>query len=166
MTRSLLLAVAATCLASMAFAQGTATPDQLELRGIDGARHVLTRDSLASLPQEEVRGRIHDGPELVFRGPALATVLALTGTPTDRVRGKALRIVVLAQARDDYAVAYSLGELSPGLSGRRAIVALSQDGKPLGSDDGPLRIVVDGDLHPSRWIRQLSRLSLVQATAP
>lgn len=166
MMRALSVAVAATLVALPALAQAPAVPAQLELVAVDGARHLLTRDSLAKLPQEEVRGRIHDGPELTFRGPALATVLALTGTPTDRVRGKALRLVVLAVARDDYAVAYSLGELSPGLSGRRAIIALSQDGAPLGPDDGPLRIVVDGDLHPSRWIRQLSRLSLVEVRSP
>lgn len=160
----MLLAFGASLVATMAGAQ--AAPADLELIGTDGTHHLLARDSLARLPQEEVRGRIHGGPELVFRGPAVATVLALTGMPTDRVRGKSLRLVVLAQARDDYAVAYSLGELSPGLSGRRAIVALTQDGAPLTSDDGPLRIVVDGDLHPSRWIRQLSRLTLLEARSP
>jgi hypothetical protein len=96
----------------------------------------------------------------------VATVLALTGTPTDRVRGKALRLAVLAQARDDFAAVYSLGEVSPGLSGRRMIVALTQDGAPLNAEEGPLRIVVEGDQHPSRWIRQLSRLSLVEVRAP
>ena len=158
----------AVCLLAPApsWAQANPPGDQLELVAPNGTRMMLSRDSLAHLPQEEVRGRIHDGPELVFKGPALAAVLALTGTPTDRVRGKSLRLAVLAQARDDYAVAYSLGEVSPGLAGRRMIVALTQDGAPLGTDDGPLRIVVEGDLHPSRWIRQLSRVSLVEVRAP
>jgi hypothetical protein len=168
MIRAIVAATVVVLLAATpAMAQTASTPtDQLELVAQGGARQVLTRDSLARLPQEEVRGRIHGGPELVFRGPAVATVLALSGTATDRVRGKSLRLAVVAQARDDYAVTYSLGELSPGLSGRRMIVALTQDGAPLGEDDGPLRIVVEGDLHPSRWIRQLSRLSLVEVRAP
>lgn len=166
MMRSAGLALAFSCMATLATAQATQPLGQLTVRGADGAAHVLTRDSLARLPQEEVRGRIHDGPELVFRGPALAAVIALTGTSTDLVRGKALRLVVFAQARDDYAVAYSLGEASPGLSGRRIIVALTQDGKPLDAETGPMRMVVEGDLRQARWIRQLDRLAVVEVGAP
>lgn len=134
----------------------------LQLVGESGAITEITLDSLKRMPQSEVRGRIHDGPELVFRGASLDAVLATAGAPHGHdLRGPALRLVVLAEARDGYAVVYSLAELSPDLGGRVGIVALEQDGQPLSGKDGPLRIVLEGEKRPARWIRQLERLRLV-----
>jgi hypothetical protein len=142
-----------------ALAQAPAT---LELVTESGTSTTITLDSLRRMPQDELKGRIHDGPELVFRGPALDAVLALAGAPRGRdLRGPALRLVVMASAHDGYAVVYSLAELSPDLGARRAIVAVEQDGQPLGEKDGPLRIVLEGEKRPARWIRQLQRLRIV-----
>lgn len=135
----------------------------LQLVSESGTVTDLPMDSLRAMPQVELRGRIHDGPELVFRGPALDAVLALAGAPRGRdLRGPALRLVVLAEARDGYSVVYSLAELSPDLGARRGIVALEQDGQPLSEKDGPLRIVLEGEQRPARWIRQLERLRIVR----
>ncbi len=159
MTR-LAVALLALAAAAPAAAQSQAS---LQLVAESGAITELSLDSLRAMPQVELRGRIHDGPELVFRGPALDAVLALAGAPQGHdLRGPALRLVVLAEARDGYAVVYSLAELSPGLGGRRGIVAVEQDGKPLGDTDGPLRIVLEGEGRPARWIRQLERLRIVR----
>lgn len=137
-------------------------PSSLELVAESGTRSSITLDSLRRLPQVELKGQIHDGPELVFRGPALDAVLALAGAPRGRdLRGPALRLVVVAEARDGYAVVYSLAELSPDLGARRGIIALEQDGQPLSEKDGPLRIVLEGEKRPARWIRQLERLRIV-----
>ncbi len=152
---ALLLAAAAP-----AAAQSTAS---LQLVSESGAITELAIDSLRTMPQVELRGRIHDGPELVFRGPALDAVLVLAGAPQGHdLRGPALRLVVLAEARDGYAVVYSLVELSPGLGGRRGIVAVEQDGQPLSDKDGPLRVVLEGEGRPARWIRQLERLRIMR----
>ncbi len=135
----------------------------LQLIGESGAITEISLDSLRRMPQAEVRGRIHEGPELVFRGAGLDAVLAAAGAPQGHdLRGGALRLVVLAEARDGYAVVYSLAELSPDLGGRVGIVALEQDGQPLNEKDGPLRIVLEGEKRPARWIRQLERLRLVR----
>ena len=156
------LAVALLVLAAAAPAAAQ-SPASLQLVSESGAITELAIDSLRALPQVELRGRIHDGPELVFRGPALDAVLALAGAPQGHdVRGPALRLVVLAEARDGYAVVYSLAELSPGLGGRRGIVAVEQDGLPLSDKDGPLRIVLEGEGRPARWIRQLERLRIMR----
>lgn len=137
-------------------------PSSLELVAESGTRSSITLDSLRRLPQVELKGQIHDGPELVFRGPALDALLALAGAPRGRdLRGPALRLVVVAEARDGYAVVYSLAELSPDLGARRGIIALEQDGQPLSEKDGPLRIVLEGEKRPARWIRQLERLRIV-----
>jgi hypothetical protein len=150
----------ALALPSPAAGQATAS---LQLVSEAGATTELSLDSLRRMPQVELRGQIHDGPELVFRGPALDAVLALAGAPEGRdLRGPALRLVVLAEARDGYAVVYSLAELSPDLGARRGIVAIEQDGQPLGEQDGPIRIVLEGEKRPARWIRQLERLRIVR----
>jgi len=156
------LAVALLLLAAAAPAAAQSQAS-LQLVSESGAITELAIDSLRAQPQVELRGRIHDGPELVFRGPALDAVLALAGAPQGHdVRGPALRLVVLAEARDGYAVVYSLAELSPGLGGRRGIVAVEQDGQPLSDKDGPLRIVLEGEGRPARWIRQLERLRIMR----
>jgi hypothetical protein len=135
----------------------------LKLVGESGAVTELPMDSLRAMPQVELRGRIHDGPELVFKGPALDAVLARAGAPQGRdLRGPALRLVVVAEASDGYAVVYSLAELSPELGARRGIVAVEQDGQPLSDKDGPLRIVLEGEQRPARWIRMLERLRIVR----
>jgi DMSO/TMAO reductase YedYZ molybdopterin-dependent catalytic subunit len=160
--RALFATALTVLLASSLQAQAT-VGTTLQLVGETGARTEISLDSLRRLPQEELKGRIHDGPELVFRGPSLAAVLALAGAPQGRaMRGPALRLVALAEARDGYAVVYSLAELSPDFGGRKGIVAVEQDGKPLGEEDGPLRIVLEGDQRPARWIRQLERISIVK----
>ena len=135
----------------------------LQIVSESGSTMEIPLDSLRRMPPVELRGQIHDGPELVFRGPALDTVLALAGAPQGHdLRGAALRLVVLAEARDGYAVVYSLAELTPDLGGRRAIVALDQDGQPLDAKDGPMRVVLEGEKRPARWIRQLERLRILR----
>jgi len=158
--KRLAVALLALAAAAPAAAQSQAS---LQLVPESGAISELSLDSLRAMPQVELRGRIHDGPELVFRGPALDAVLALAGAPQGHdLRGPALRLVVLAEARDGYAVVYSLAELSPGLGGRRGIVAVEQDGKLLSDEDGPFRVVLEGEGRPARWIRQLERLRILR----
>jgi len=127
-----------TCLALVSSTPAPAqAPASLELVTETGTTTAILLDSLRRMPQVELRGQIHDGPALVFRGPALDAILALAGAPQGHdLRGQALRLVVLAEARDGYAVVYSLAELSPDLGSRRGIVAIEQDGQPLGEKDG------------------------------
>ena len=49
-----------------------------------------------------------------------------------------------------------------GIGARTAIVALTENGKPLAAQFGPLRIAVPGEAHRARWIRQLTTLRLVR----
>lgn len=152
---ALILAVAAPASAQ--------TPGSLQLVTESGATTEISLDSLRHLPQVEIHGQIHGSPEIVFRGPALYAVLALAGAPQgSELRGKALRLAALAEARDGYAVVYSLGELSPDLGDRQAILAIEQDGQPLSEKDGPIRIVLEGEKRPARWIRQLERIRIVR----
>ncbi len=120
-----------------------------------GTRTVSITD-LTSLPQDTVRARMHDGPERVFLGPRLSAVLAQIGVRLDSLRGTALAQYVLVEARDNYRVVFGIAELSSEFTPRRIILALTMDGQPLSQEEGPVRVVVEGELRPARWVRQVS----------
>ena len=118
----------------------------------------LTASELSSLPQDTVRARAHDGPEQLFVGPRLSTVLERAGVRLDSLRGRALAQYVLVEARDNYRVVFAIAELSNGFTTRRVILAQSVDGHALSDEQGPWRIVVEGELRPARWVRQVSAI--------
>jgi hypothetical protein len=158
--RNQILLLLALALAAPAPAQS------LNLIGEDGTRKTLTAADLAALPQVEVVSEERGGARVTYRGPLLRALVTEVGAPTGRnLRGPAMTIVVLAEARDGYKVAYALAEIDDQFGARQAIVAISADGKPLPEADGPLRVVVAGEEHRARWIRQLSTLRLVRVNA-
>ncbi|HXZ84872.1 MAG TPA: molybdopterin-binding protein [Myxococcota bacterium] len=156
--------LAAQLLAARALAE---PPAALTLVSEDGKETALTLEQLSALPQVEIRVADPNGPEVAFRGPSLHELAIRAGAPAgDALRGRAMTLALLAQAPDGYRVAYTLAELDPSFGARNAIVALTQDGHPLSAHDGPLRVVVEGDQHRARWIRQLSELRLVHVGTP
>lgn len=135
----------------------------LTLIGETGTAKTLTMTELAALPQNDVMVREPDSSTAVFRGPTVRALMTLVGAPTGHaLRGPSMLLAVLAEAADGYRVAYMLADLDEQFGARLAIVALSQDGRPLPDRDGPLRIVVAGEPHHARWIRQVLRLRLVR----
>lgn len=138
-------------------------PGALTLIGESGASKTLTMAELAALPQAVVVVPEPDSSTAVFRGPTVRALMTLVGAPTGHaLRGPSMLLAVLAEAADGYRVAYMLADLDEQFGARLAIVALSQDGRPLPERDGPLRIVVAGEPHHARWIRQVLRLRLVR----
>ncbi|HLA63964.1 MAG TPA: hypothetical protein VK610_06030 [Rhodothermales bacterium] len=129
---------------------------------VDGDSLVLGADALAALPVASARVRVHDGPERTYAGPRLADVLIAAGVRVDSLRGAGLARVAVVEASDGYRVAFALGELAPGLGGSPALLALTVDGAPLG-DDGPLRLVIEGDGRAARWARNVVRVRIVEA---
>lgn len=123
----------------------------------------LDEATLAKLPRESVKASAH-GQNLDCEGVALASLLRATGaTPADPLRGAQLARYLLVTARDDYRAVYSLAELDPSLTDRRVLLVDRCDGKPLGADDGPLRLIAPGDARPARWVRQVKSLTVVTA---
>jgi DMSO/TMAO reductase YedYZ molybdopterin-dependent catalytic subunit len=43
----------------------------------------------------------------------------------------------------------------------QALVADSEDGKPLAQNTGPLRLVVPADKRPARWVRMVKTIRVV-----
>jgi len=69
--------------------------------------------------------------------------------------------VVVAVAADGFEAVFSCAELQEGMGPTRAYVAFEADGKPLSAGDGPLKLLVPTDKEPSRSVRQLVRLEVV-----
>ena len=131
--------------------------------GEDGTSQTLTMAELSALLQTEIVVEEPDGSKVAFRGPTLRALMTLVGAPTGRaLRGPAMLLAVLAEARDGYRAGYMLSEIDEQFGARTAIVALTQNGSPLPAGQGPLRIIVPGEEHRARWVRQLTRLRLVR----
>jgi hypothetical protein len=119
---------------------------------------------IEGLPTHAVTLTFH-GEEQVCTGPLLADVVARMGAPSgSAVRGAALLMAVVVEARDGYRVAFTLGELDPLLGKAEVVLADRCNGTMLGEDDGPFRIAVAGDQRGARSVRQAVSLRL--ATVP
>jgi hypothetical protein len=117
---------------------------------------------IADLPTHSVNIAFH-GEEQVCTGPLLADVLAKLGAPASGdLRGAALLLAVVIEARDGYRVAFTLGELDPLLGKAPVVLADRCNGAMLDEADGPFRLAVGGDIRGARSVRQVARLSLVE----
>lgn len=69
---------------------------------------------------------------------------------------------VVAEAGDGYRVVFSLAELDSDFVDSEVIVADTLDGAPLGTKQGPFKIVAPHEKRPARWIRMLKSLTVVK----
>lgn len=128
-----------------------------------GGQARLSAAQLAALPRDSVSARFHDGPAQWFTGPSVLAVLRRAGARVDTIRGPALARYLVVEASDGYRVVLSLAELAPTLGNRSALLVDRVDGKPVPAAEGPWRLVVPEDVHPSRWVRQVVALRLLTA---
>lgn len=152
--RLIALALAAASLALPAAAQS------LSVKGPTGAVTLSAAD-VAALPRVSFLFDAH-GQKHTYEGPLLIDVLAKAGAPTGKaLRGPALAQAVVVRASDGYMVVFGLAELDPGTRANRVILADTADGKPLGPEDGPFKVVAEGDLRPARSARLVRQIEVV-----
>ena len=119
------------------------------------------------LPRAEVTAKARDGKDRTYSGVPLADVLKLIGAPAgDTLRGPELGRFLLVTAADGYQVVFSLAELDASFRKQNIILADQVDGQPLSEFEGKRMIVSGDDLRHSRWIRQITGFSLLQAEPP
>jgi hypothetical protein len=148
-------------LAGSTSVQGQSAAPALTLVGLDGEAKTLSLTELLALPQADVVVVEKYSSKTTFRGPTLRALMTLVGAPTGHtLRGPSMLLAVLADAADGYRVAYMLAELDQ-FGARHAILALTQNAQPLSASYGPFRIVLAGEEHHARWIRQVTRLRLI-----
>ena len=98
----------------------------------------------------------------MFEGVWLRDLLALVHAPLgDALRGEALQLIVVVDARDGYHAVFSLAEIDPAVRDRAILLADRQDGQPLDGTAGPWRLVVADEVRAARWVRQVMRIRVV-----
>lgn len=126
----------------------------------------LTVADLKALARTKVTTKDHDGMAHEYEGVTLQSLLAKAGVPqASEMRGKSMMLMVIAEARDGYRALFSLAELDADFAGAQVLVADTADGKPLGAQQGPLRLVVPGDKRQARWVRMLKSIEVQSAGA-
>lgn|SRR5579863_2571163 len=156
------------CLGIAGFALAQASPEaMLRIVGQVESPQTFTMEAFRALPHETLKVLdVHSGKTDVYEGVPLLTLLAKAGAPLgEKLRGKTMPTMVLAEATDGYRVAFALAELDAGLGDVRVLVADKVNGAPMDAEHGPWRLVVPSDKRPARWIRNLTTLRLVLPAA-
>ena len=124
---------------------------------------VLTPADLKALPRAKATFQAK-GHAVTFEGAVLNAALLKAGVVSgDRLMGRYLNQVVVAKAADGFTSILSLAETDPFYRANPVIIADTKDGQPLDAKEGPYRLVVDGDLHPSRSPRQVVSIEVKPA---
>jgi hypothetical protein len=118
---------------------------------------------LAALPHQEVTAfDFHEKQNHVYSGVPVRGLLEKAGVQLgEKLRGKNLRLVVIAHCSDHYDIVFALAEFDDAFNSRTILLVDSADGKPLPDGQGPLRLVVPGDKRPARWARMVSSLEVI-----
>ena len=151
-----------------ASAQGSDSAAALKIGGDVTTPLALSLADLKSMPHQTLKVmNPHSKKAEVYQGVALGDLLHKAGVPQgEQLRGKAMAMYVLAAAADNYRAVFSLAELDSGFLDSDVIVADTLNGAPLGSNEGPLKLVAPHDKRPARWIRMVKSLTVLQAANP
>jgi Oxidoreductase molybdopterin binding domain len=102
---------------------------------------------------------------LTSHGPEQASYTgALLWSVLDRAemlggdRRARLRRTIVVTGRDGYMAAVALAEIDPEFEGKQVLLAYRRDGQPI--DGNTLRLVVPGDRHGGRSVRDVVRIEL------
>jgi hypothetical protein len=134
---------------------------QLAIQTESGKQTVLTRSEIESLPHVKVTTHGSE-TSAIFEGVALRAVLEKAGVEFGHsMRGKRLASCLLVEAADGYHAVIALPELDPDFTNKEVVLAYLQDGKPLDDKAGPYRIVIPEEKRMARWVRQVTKLKIV-----
>ena len=96
-----------------------------------------------------------------FECVPLYEILKKAGTPVgDKLQSQAMELVVIISASDGYRASFGIAELDPAYTDNVFIVADIRDGKPMDSEQGPLRIIVPHEKKHGRWVRMVERITV------
>jgi len=146
-----------------------ATPasDAIELSGDLERPSVVSLEVLRGLEQLEVPtalARSHGGvmrPPRSFTGPRVWDLLDTAGIVVNpEIHEHILSKIVIAHSVDGYAVVIAAGELEPRFQDASIVAGISEAGRPLGPDDGNIRLTVGPDKGIARNLKALSGLEI------
>ena len=143
---------------------GNARADDVVLRvSYLGKSIAFTAADMAAMPHEDSSAfDPHEKKQHIYSGVPVKGLLSQAGAPLgEKLRGAALSLVVVARPKDSYQVVYALAEFDESFSSRAILLVDREDGEPLGSAMGPVRIMVPGDKRAARWVRMVTSLEVV-----
>jgi hypothetical protein len=159
MKRLLLLS---TSLFVLAFSSAALQCQQLTIQTDSGKQVVLSRADLETLPLVKATAAEHSSVPVQFEGVTFESVLEKAGVAFgESMKGKRLTNCLLVEASDAYRAVIALPELDPAFTDKQILLAFVRDGKPLGEKEGPYRIVIPDEKRMARWVRQVTRLKIV-----
>ena len=133
-------------------------PPVLRLPGV--ADRAIALESLLGRDARDVRLEDADGGVTVYHGTPLLAVLEKNGLDLRTMAGerKTAAEVVLATARDGYTVVFSVGELRMDRANPKVFLVAESASGPLPDNEGPVRLIVYGDVVRSAY--GLARIEL------
>ena len=148
-------------LSTLALAQQAAPAIPSTSVKLDGAvktpaTYTLAELSAMSSPSVTLNIQGHDAASGSWKGVPLMALIEKVGTLEEKSHGAYLQHVIIARGTDGYGVAIAIGEIEPKFEGKQVIVAYQKDGAPLSS----LRLVIPGDTHAGRDVRDLAELTV------
>lgn len=151
------LAFALVLLLAPALAHG----QSLAVLGPGGRSATLAAGDLADLPRATVQAGT---PPVTYEGPTLTSILRVVHAPAGpMLHGAPVKDFVVVTGADGFAAVFSLAETDAYLHKGTVILADTAAGAALGPHEGPWRLVIDGDLKPSRSVRNVVKIELEAA---
>jgi hypothetical protein len=166
-----MLVVTAACVAGLIWMPASALASEgsrpvLSVGGQVMSPTAYTIAQLAALPQ--ATATVGEGHRRVTdTGVLLETLVSDAGPayPSSllNTKNELLRVTVTVRGAGRDKVTFAVGEFDPGFGNHPALLALTQNGRPIGS--GP-ELVVPGDRAPFRFVPRVSQVTVGIATAP
>ena len=101
----------------------------------------------------------------ILKAAGVQTELKMDTNADPKTKHYELRLAVVVEGRDGYAVTFSLAELLPDIGNRSVWLALDMDGQPLMSRDGPMKVIVPEDQKPARGVHAVQAITVVNCAA-
>jgi len=134
---------------------------------LDRSPQVIERPDIAKLPHKNVKVKGPGSKPSIYSGVPLEELLEHMGAGFDKERRQAnLGSIVLVESVDQPSVLFATAEFDTALTDKLILLADTKDGKPLSPPEGPFRIIAPDDKEPSRWVKQVWAIYVVQISEP
>jgi hypothetical protein len=132
-----------------------------------GKPTIVSAENFAKMRRQTVKAKDHSGTLVTYEGVALADILGQAGVPLGKeLKGPRLANCLLVEAADGYRVVFALPEIDPAMTDNIILLADRRDGQALDAKHGPYQLVVPHEKRQSRWVRQVTKMSVVQVEVP
>jgi hypothetical protein len=132
-----------------------------------GKTTALSAADFAKLPRQTLKTKDHSGMAVTYEGVSLAEILSLAQVKLGKdLKGPLLANCLLVEAADGYRVVLALPEVDPAMTDNIVLMADRRNGQPLDAKHGPYQLVVPHEKRQARWVRQVIKISVVQAGEP